>query len=78
MKVFRAENNEVVRDGNRTNETVVDLSNLVEKLLKVKKPQRPKKSISSKEPSFLTSDIRLAFMKIGSRYITLQWKTIGY
>ena len=36
---------------------------------KVKKPQKPDKSakvIGSEEPSFLTSDIRLAFTKMGS------------
>ena len=45
----------------------------VEELSKVKKPQRLEKSakaISSEEPSFLTSDTRLAFTK---RYS--QWKT---
>ena len=38
---------------------------LVEKLSKVKKPQRPEKSIGSEEPGFLTTDTRLAFTKMG-------------
>ena len=41
----------------------------VEKSTKSKKPQRPEKStkaIGLEEPSFLTSDARLAFTKIGT------------
>ena len=38
-KAFRAENDEVVKSGDRVDEMVVDLS----KSLKVKKPQRSKK-----------------------------------
>ena len=34
-------------------------------------PQRSKKSIGSEEPSFLTSDTRLAFTKMGSRHTKL-------
>ena len=44
---------------------------LVEKSSKVKKPQRPEKSIGSEEPSFLTSDTRLAFIKMGSSHTKL-------
>ena len=40
-------------------------SKFVKKLSKVKKPQRTEKSISLENPSFMTSDIRLAFTKMG-------------
>ena len=75
-KVFRAENNEVVGGDGRVDETVVDLSKLskslkVEKSAKVEKPQKPDKSakvIDLEESSFLISDTRLAFTRIGSSY----------
>ena len=43
LKAFRAENDEVVRGSGRADETIVNPSNLVEKLSKVKKPQKPEK-----------------------------------
>ena len=38
---------------------------------KVKKPQRPEKFIGLEEPSFLTSDTRLAFTNMGSKHTKL-------
>ena len=72
-KTFRAENDEVVRGGGRADEMVVDLSKS-KNCQKSKKSQRPEKfakAIGSEEPSFLTSDTRLAFTKIGSRHTKL-------
>ena len=75
-KAFIAENDEVVGDGGRVDETVVDSSKLskswkVEKLAKVKKPQKPDKSakvIGLGESSFLIFDTRLAFTKMSSSH----------
>ena len=56
---------------------VVKRSNSVEKSSKVEKPQRPRKSakvIDSEEPSFLTSDTRLALIKMGSSCMNLTMK----
>ena len=74
-KAFRAENNEVVEGGGRADEMIVDSSNSVEKSSKVEKSQKPEKfakNIGLEEPSFLTSDIRLAFTKKYSR-----WEELG-
>ena len=65
---------EVVGGGGRADETVVDSSKWSKSCQKsknrqkVKNPQRPEKSvkvIGLEEPSFLTSDTRLAFTKDG-------------
>ena len=53
----------------------------VEGLSKVEKPQRPEKStktIGLEEPSFLTSDTRLAFTKMGSSHTNSQWRTTSH
>lgn len=48
--------------------------NLVKKLLKVKKPQRARKSYQFGEIKFLTYNTRLAFTKLGFNYIKLTIK----
>ena len=69
--------NEVVGGGGRADETVVDSSKSSKSrriVKKSEKPQRPEKFakvIGSEESSFLTSDTRLAFTKMGSRYTEL-------
>ena len=53
----------------------------VKRLSKVEKSQRPEKSaktIGSEKPSFLTSDTRLAFTKMGFRHTNSRWRTIGH
>ena len=67
----------VVGGVGRPDETVVDLSKL-SKSRRIVKSQKTSKTISLEEPSFLTSDTRLAFTKMGSRHTNSRWRTTGH